>query len=754
MSISENQDELFVFEDVSRNEEDDTVKTWKVLSVEDDTCYQETLALTVKNMVIDGRHVEFMTASSATTAASIIAQHSDIAVILLDVIMERELAGLYLAETIRNVIGNNEVRIILLTGQASTVPREDIMHSYNIDEYWQKAELTAEKLKSVLTSNVRTWSNIHDLNIARRGLQMIVDASRALTKKSDITTFTETVLHEVAKVLNLPNTGGFVCTFQAFDTEIEAFPIIATSGHYQHADHRSFNALFQHYSPQVSEKIKTSIECAVESKQHQFAHFYTVLYFETISFEQTEKYVIFIDSAKPLEDGHIKLLQVFSENISTSFSNINLLNKLTNLAYQDRSINIPNRNWLLRELDSLTSEERHKLSLVRVELNDQSSMEMILGTSYTSLILKGILDNLRKLCPHYYCIAKPDDDAFVLLFKKQNLPNNHILHLLSDQIININNLDHQVILNVGVVNLDEVDEKSAERIFALSEIALQHGRQNNQAVTYFDREQVEMLSRRSTMLHDLNGCIAQEKGLFLVFQPKVDMRSGRPVGIEALIRWKRHDGTLVPPGEFIPLVEASGLMAKIDTFVMQKTIATIQALQQEGYALPVSFNVTCNDITNRQFVAALHEIIAVSGISPQLLEIEVTESLAMEDYQLVNPILQELIDTGMSVSIDDFGTGYSSLAHITDLAATTLKVDRKFIDDLTGSKSEQATHVVQIVQKLSSRFNFNLVAEGIETQEQCQILIQNGYVIGQGYYFAKPMEWQKLLAWLEEFPPL
>jgi len=259
---------------------------------------------------------------------------------------------------------------------------------------------------------------------------------------------------------------------------------------------------------------------------------------------------------------------------------------------------------------------------------------------------------------------------------------------------------------------------------------------------------IQRLANRMRILTALKSALASREAFFLVLQPKVNLATGKPVGFEALLRWRMEDNTLCPPSEFIPIAEASGLSLEISEMVLAKTINVIQRLQKEGYSLPVSFNLANSDVVSPIIFNEINRCIDEHDIDASLLDIEVTETQATKDYNIINPLLRSFIDKGVGVSIDDFGTGYSSLSQLADLAATTIKLDQKFVNDLTAENKDKALHIVQMIARLAERFAFKLVAEGVETEEQRQLLMANGYQHAQGYYFAKPMPMDELLDWL------
>lgn len=178
-----------------------------MLSVEDDRGYQASLTYGLRGLTVLGRPVELLSANSATEAAVLLANQTDIGLILLDVVMEEEDAGLRLVETIRNTLGNQTVRIVLLTGQPGVAPRARVIQEYDINEYWNKSELQ-DRLPSIVTTNLRTWQTMAELEQAHMGLQMVVEASQHLADRYDLQHFSDTVLQQIAQVIGLGETGG------------------------------------------------------------------------------------------------------------------------------------------------------------------------------------------------------------------------------------------------------------------------------------------------------------------------------------------------------------------------------------------------------------------------------------------------------------------------------------------------------------------------------------------------------------------
>ena len=738
--------ELFEF-----SAEEDTAgpsqKNWVVLSVEDNQPYQDVLESALQEVSFKGRKIELLRATSAASAATILSKRQDISLILLDIVMETDDAGFYLIDTIRNVIGDELVRIVVLTGQPGVKPHDKAINEYNISEYWNKTDLSADKLKSVVVSNLRTWEISQELQIARRGLQMIVDASRSLTARQDTSEFAHTVLEEIARVINVPNTGGIVCIVKTGIESLQLAPIVAASSHFRELIDARLENVFSIYDEDRKQRVEKAIFEAWQTQQHIFENDFTLLFFDTSEHDE-KQYLMLVDSPHALDSNQLNLLQAFAENISSGFVNQALMNKLSQLAYLDTPTGIHNFNWLARELGQQSTYHINNSSLVLFRLLNYDTAEIMAGHDYATKMFKAFCLFINEQLPKHYLLAVWDRETVALVFTLDNKPGEDKLRAIRNTTMEMDELDIQLQFQVGTMDFKDTQSLSLAEVLVLANTALGKARSSGVDVYNFDYALIQRLANRMRILTALKKALTTREAFFLVLQPKVNLATGKPVGFEALLRWRMEDNTLCPPSEFIPIAEASGLSLEISEMVVAKTIEVIQRLQAEGYSLPVSFNLANSDVVSPIIFNEIHRCIDEQEIDASLLDIEVTETQATEDYTVINPLLRSFIDKGVGVSIDDFGTGYSSLSQLADLAATTIKLDQKFVNDLTAENRDKALHIVQMIARLAERFAFKLIAEGVETEEQRQLLMENGYQHAQGYYFAKPMPMDELLDWL------
>ena len=224
----------------------------------------------------------------------------------------------------------------------------------------------------------------------------------------------------------------------------------------------------------------------------------------------------------------------------------------------------------------------------------------------------------------------------------------------------------------------------------------------------------------------------------LFYQPKINLADGEIIGVEALIRWKKPDGTLIPPSAFIPVAENSLLITKISDFVLGEACRQNKAWQDMGLPpITVSINLTSVDFYQTDVKESLQKALAKTGLKPEYLEVELTESLALKDIDQAIHQMKELREIGVKLSMDDFGTGYSSLSYIQVLPITLLKLDRSFIMYL--EEDEISREIVSAVIRIAKSKKIETIAEGIETIGQAEILKESGCDHAQGYFFGKPM---------------
>ncbi|MGG5873427.1 GGDEF/EAL domain-containing response regulator [Pseudomonas peli] len=713
---------------------------WRVLAVDDDADFQRATAFALSELELLGGRIELIQAFSCREASMLLAKHHDIALVLLDVVMETEDAGLRLIKALREVIGNRETRVVMLTGEPGMAPAHEVMRDYDINDYWTKSELGAERLLTVLTAAVRGYAQLKAVASARRGLQMIVESSNALFCSKNTRELSAKILSEITSLLNL-QTEGIVCV-RADEgdatTELNA-RIVSASGRF----FDSIDANLDVLQPQVAAAVR---QC-LQAQQTLRLSDCTVLFFPR--FQAGSDYACYIDSARALDDTELELLKVFSASISRGLYNVALFSRLEEMAYQDDLLKIPNRNALIRMLDmTLKSEAKDQRVLVLIDIDNFSGANTAFGTGYGDFILGLVAKKLREAFSPDVLIARVRDDLFAILGPQTQVNAAEVVALFRR---------HKRPYELGQVHsLSSVTMHLAD-FTGTASVALQDAlltlkqakRLGHDQHCVYDPRLQSAHAESYRMLLALRDAV--EAGQISVeLQPQIDLQTHRVTGVEALARWRKADGKMVPPLSFIPLAEATGYILPLGDLLMRLALQAAKQLAGAGYAhIRVAVNVSAPQLLQHDFIERFTTHLQAAGVLPEQIEVEITESVAMRTFDTVCEKLRALRAMGVEVAIDDFGTGFSSLSYLRLLPADRLKIDRSFVLEI-GEVSDQQM-IAEAVIQIAARVGMQVIAEGVETQQQADWILGHGCRQAQGYLFAKPMACADLLNWLSDW---
>lgn len=264
---------------------------------------------------------------------------------------------------------------------------------------------------------------------------------------------------------------------------------------------------------------------------------------------------------------------------------------------------------------------------------------------------------------------------------------------------------------------------------------------------FFSEELNRSSAERVRLEARLHRAVANEE-FALYYQPKLDFKTNTVIGMEALLRWPQDDGSMVPPGSFIPLTEDTGLINPIGRWIILQAMQdTCRINQETGLKLQVAINLSVRQFLNPGVVGVIREALQITGIDPSLVEFEITESMLIDKVEDARQSMDNLRDLGVKLAIDDFGTGYSSLSYLKEFPVNTMKIDRSFIAPL--QKGPEAAAIVSALVALGKAMGLTVVAEGIENQEQLELVASSGCDLGQGFHIALPMPLEDLIRTFE-----
>lgn len=356
-------------------------------------------------------------------------------------------------------------------------------------------------------------------------------------------------------------------------------------------------------------------------------------------------------------------------------------------------------------------------------------------------ILSGVAERLKGCLNEQATLARLSGDEFVMVLR--DLKDVHeaaktaqsVLGVLAEP-FELEGREFTLTASVGI-SVYPHDGEDAATLIQHAETAMYRAKQERNSYQHFAHDTMSQVAERLTLENDLRKAI--ENGELLIhYQPQVQPADGRIVGAEALIRWKHPQRGLVSPMDFIPLAEETGLIVPITEWVLATATAQALAWREEGLpAIRMAVNLSARHFKDLRLVDTVRKVIAEGRIEPQHLDLELTESLLMENLDVAVSLLQELNGIGVRLSIDDFGTGYSSLSYLKQLPIHTLKVDRCFIRDLSTDRSSAA--IVRSIIDLAHHLDLSVVAEGVEDAQQLDQLRTVGCDEVQGFFYSRPL---------------
>jgi len=274
-----------------------------------------------------------------------------------------------------------------------------------------------------------------------------------------------------------------------------------------------------------------------------------------------------------------------------------------------------------------------------------------------------------------------------------------------------------------------------------ADIALSEAKKNAPRIQEF-AEQEDWISRQFHLEHDLKQALTNEE-FFLCYQSQIDLRTGRIMGLEALLRWQHPQRGIVSPGEFIPVLEHTGMIASAGEWVIRRVCKQLGSWQQKGIIVKTSVNLSAQELSNDATIEVFRAALKENGVHPENLEMEITETALMENVDMASRILQTFSSWGVRVALDDFGKGYSSLSYLQQLAINTIKIDKQFVDGLPENRD--SVTLVQTIITMAHNLGKEVLAEGVEHEEQRQKLIELGCDYGQGFLWSRPQPVDNLI---------
>lgn len=414
------------------------------------------------------------------------------------------------------------------------------------------------------------------------------------------------------------------------------------------------------------------------------------------------------------------------------------------LLSHNQETNIPNINHLKFIQDEMKS---HQKTIATILVNNHNSIVDVVGTIIYHKLLAALYEDLRNELPSNTVIVQSDSNKFWIIKETGGVEEDaeKIVGIINKAKM-IDGVPLYVEYSVGIYEVANPQDFNSLSVFTSSDICARQAQlQQLNYIIYDTTKQKKRFEYEVLMsfTRALENCET-----YLMYQPKIDLQTLKPIGFEALMRWNHPRYGEVGPIIFIPLIEQTRLINELTNWVLINAIKKIKEFCDQGNPNMISINISAKNLIDPQFFTRTMKVINESGVNKDLLEFEITESAIMINPEESQAILAKFSDNGIRIAIDDFGTGYSSLSYLSRFPIHTIKIDKSFMKDITTNQSTQ--RIVKSAIALAKELGYQVLAEGIEEKEALDIVKEYQCDYAQGFYFSRPIKSEDTLSWYEE----
>jgi len=445
-------------------------------------------------------------------------------------------------------------------------------------------------------------------------------------------------------------------------------------------------------------------------------------------------------------------LEIINENLTKEISDKKKAEEsLEYIAYHDELTGLPNRNLLINRInDSIETARRNKqqLGILFLDLDRFKAINDSLGHSIGDKLIRQVANRLLKTLRKEDTISRNGGDEFVVVIKRMLNTDEAILiaQKLIENLTNIFEIDsHKIHIGASIgISVYPNDGDTALELIRNADTAMYNAKKSGgNRLQFYDESMSNRLRERLILENELHTALDRNE-FHLVYQPQINCNTGDTIGFEALLRWRNKNIGSINPDQFVPLLEETGLIYAVGKWVIKEVINFIRS-GRTGNA-SISINLSALQCGDNYLVDFINNEIKKSGINPAHIEFEITESLLINDFEKTEVFLNELHNTGCSISLDDFGTGYTSMSYLTRLPIDSIKIDQSFIRGIDSNTMLE--NIVKAIVNMSTSMEMKNIFEGVETEAELNVIKSLNGAIIQGYLYSKPLDVHGVNNWL------
>lgn len=673
-----------------------------ILVIDDDTSIRLTLA---KILAKEGYHL--LQAENGATAIELCQSHQP-DLILLDVIMP-EMDGFATCQALRNISHISPVPILMLTGL-------DDIHA--IDSAFSAGAT------DFITKPINWPLLVRRVRYALRTYGLTQDLTRAQLHQSHA--------QEVAR-LGFWEWNPQQDKMNWSDGLMQLFAMQSSQSPQTLADYMQLVP-----EDQISE-IQTAAQALLERKADRIS-----LQHDLVLSNQT--YHIRVIAELDENQKIFGVIQDISELLQTEKA-------LEFQTYYDPVTHFSNRFHFTQQLDNALAETNLPVTLISIDIDRFNLINNTLGHAQGDVFLEAFANRIRKLLNHNYPCARISGDEFCILANtamSQSQLQSWIESLQAELSIPFEIAEKvlHIETSVGIAIPPKDGQNSADLLNAAVQARKNAKALGGNQFQFYDRKKQPDHSRRLTLETALHQALQQNQ-FVLHYQPQLNLQTNTIVGVEALVRWQHPELGMISPAEFVPIIEEMDLIHAFGDWILRSAISQAKTWHDQGLSIRVGINLSARQFLRNDLVSNIGQALKSSKLPPELLDLEITEGIAMQNPNAALQTLEALKSTGVTIAIDDFGTGYSSLEYLQKFPLDYIKIDRAFIKDMTVNLGDQA--IVRAIIAIAKSMNRQIIAEGIENAEEAALLMKMGCQEIQGYYISKPINATETQAFVEHY---